>query len=230
MYLPNAKDDIKIKELSKVQFERLINKTRKKIYLVSYERDIKIILENEYIYIENYWIQIFRNITGDNYIYPLSPWLLPGIEFDSYCFTKIIHNRKNINMDNYRPLDPPKLAPNNKYYIKYDIRIPFDKQEEQTIIVNNSYKTNYAEFFHTYTFGMYCETFNLRARIIDKRDKKENSYALRWQIFPDADLKRDVSTNMITQEPDYISFSNLKWMSPGTGYIITLNYMENREN
>lgn len=172
MYLPKAQDDLKIKELSEIQFERLKLKTKQNIYLESFERELTITLENDYIFVENTWVQIFRNIIGENYTYMRSPWLLPGVELDSYRFTQILHNRKPVNPEQYQPLNPPQPAANNKYFIKYDIKIPFDNLEKQTLIIKNSYKTNYAEFFHTYTFDMYCEIFNLRARIIDNRNGK----------------------------------------------------------
>ena len=160
---------------------------------------------------------------NEKYEYRLCPWLLPGIEFDSYQFIRVEHNKKSVNAV---PLPNPIRATNRKYFIKYDIKIPFDKQKEQVIIINDAYATRYAEFFHTYTFKLFCSSFNLRARIIDERKDKSRQFIIGCQIFHDGDLHREVSANMIVQEPDNVSFSNIRWMSPGTGYIITLNYKD----
>lgn len=224
MFIPARMNDLKIAELYKLQFKRLTDKTLKKQYIKSYDREIIIYLRNDQIYIENYWVQKFANPMNEEYEYRLCPWLLPGLEFESYCFTRVVHNKKQINPIQ---LPDPKKATNSKYLIKYDVRIPFDQCSEQVIIVNDCYSTKYAEFFHTHTFMLFCESFNLSARIVDERADKSRQFILRWQIFPDTDLYRDVSANMMTQKPDSVSFSNIRWMSPGTGYVLTLNYRDN---
>lgn len=202
--LQNASMDFYIKDLTKI---------------------ITINLLDEYIEIDTLTQYIFYGIPDkDNFSF--FPWLFPGIEQNTYDFITVKYNAATDS--EYIKRGTFKPTPNESYVSGgIGIEIPYDKDKiEHNITFRTKYCTEYARFFHSYSFKKICEHFNLSASLYDYRKEAKDAYALKWEMFtPYRDYSFN-SKNKISQTDSEIKFSPINWIIPGCGYIITLNHIK----
>lgn len=196
-------------------------------YIKNFTRNININLYDEYIEVFTSVQYIFKGNDIKEKEFTFFPWLYPGIEEKTYEFTDIRYNE--LSNQNYIKKSDFKSAENESYVTGgIGIKIPYNKNANEHIITFNSrYHTDYAKFFHSYTFKRYCENFILSANLIDHRKEIGDKYVLKWEMFtPNVDYSYN-SKRKIYQTDTEIRFSPVEWMTPGCGYIITINQIKN---
>ena len=78
-----------------------------------------------------------------------------------------------------------KPTPNEAYVSGgIGILIPYDMEKtEHNITFKSTYHTDYATFFHSYSFNRICEHFNLSANLCAYRTAAKDTYVLKWEMF-----------------------------------------------
>lgn len=149
-----------------------LQKESMNFYIKSLNRDIRIELYDEYIEIDTSIQCVFNGVPNTD-TYSFFPWLLPGIEQDSYDFDFVKYN--SINNLEYIKRGVFIPTPNESYVFGgIGIVIPYDKDKtKHNITFRSKYRTEYARFFHSYGFKKFCEHFNLSARLDDYRKEKK---------------------------------------------------------
>lgn len=191
-------------------------------YIKNLTKYITIKLFDEYMEIESLTQYIFSGTDNENKVFKLFPWVLPGKEQDTYEFFNVRYN--SITNENYIQKGKFTITANEKYLAGgIGIVIPYDfKKTEHNITFGSRYHTDYSRFFHSFSFRHYCEYFNLCADLQDHRKKKIDKYVLNWEVFTPEDYNLS-SKKKIFQTENEIKFSPMEWMTPGCGYVITVN-------
>ena len=195
-------------------------------YIKNLTKHITIKLFDKYMEIESLTQYIFNGTDGKKDAFALFPWVLPGREQNTYEFFNVRYN--TITDDNYIKKGEFTITANEKYLSGgIGIVIPYDSNKvEHNITFGTRYHTDYARFFHSFSFKHYCEYFNLNANLQDLREDVNDKYVLNWEVFTPEDYNIS-SKKKIFQTENEIKFSPMEWMSPGCGYIITINQVQN---
>ena len=195
-------------------------------YIKNLTKHITIKLFDKYMEIESLTQYIFNGTDHKKDVFTLFPWVLPGREQNTYEFFNVRYN--SITDDNYIKKGEFTITANEKYLSGgIGIVIPYDSNKvEHNITFGTRYHTDYARFFHSFSFKHYCEYFNLNANLQDLREDVNDKYVLNWEVFTPEDYNIS-SKKKIFQTEDEIKFSPMEWMSPGCGYIITINQVQN---
>lgn len=194
-------------------------------YIKDLERTLKIKLLDEYIEIENSISYRYEGIP-DEKEFKYFPWLLPGREEITYRFESVKYNTNETLEYVKRGIFSP--TSNGAYEAGgIGVEIPYDTEAEvHEIVFNSNYHTDYARFFHSYTFARYCEKFHLHASLQDMRKKPVDKYILKWEMYtPNSDYSYN-SKHKIKQSDMEMNFASVEWMIPGCGYIITINQVK----
>lgn len=194
-------------------------------YIKDYTRNIGINLHDEYIEIISYVQFVFKgNDIKDEFSF--FPWVYPGIEEHTYEFVDVRYNAQS--NQNYIKRGEFKQAANESYVTGgIGINIPYDKNvNEHNITYKSKYHVDYAKFFHSFIFKNYCERFYLSATLHDYRKNAQDDYLLKWEMFTPNQEYGFNSRRKISQTDTEIRFSPVEWMTPGCGYIITINQVK----
>ena len=194
-------------------------------YIKDFTKNININLLDECIEIDVVTQYVFCGIP-DTESFKFYPWLRPGIEENTYSFESVKYN--SIVDLKYIKNGDFKTTPNEAYVAGgIGIEIPYDKDKiVHNITFRAKYCTEYARYFHSYSFKEFCEHFNLSASLHDYRKDTKDKYVLKWEMFtPNQDYGFN-SKNKLLQTDTEIKFSPVNWMTPGCGYIITINHVK----
>lgn len=229
--MPNQEPSNELKDLIFEQFRRFESlKDSFTLYMKDFTRDIDLTLYDDYIEIENTTSIHFYKKKGESFTYVFEPWLRPGIESESYQFLDLKYNHDSQNdKSRYIKYGEFKKTQNPFYQSGgVGISIPFEEEAEfHNLVYIGRYRTDYALFFHSFSFKQFCKTFRLRVQLSDKRsDVSKDKYVLKWEMFtPNADYEYN-SKEMMRQTDDLIQFASVPWMYPSSGYIVTLNHLK----
>lgn len=229
-FLPNQQPIPELRELVHNQYQIFADLTDCfGIFLKDLNRNIRITLQNDYIEIENSTSFHYYKRKDIEYTHKFYPWLRPGTETETYSFSNVRYNHdEQRNGMQYIHLGQHTSTANPFYYHgKIGIQVPLKNDEElHSISYIGKYHTDYALFFHSYCFKMFCQSFHIHIQLFDKRtlNKKKEKYVLKWEMYTPYSMDYAYnSKHMIQQTEDIIEFNGIPWMTPSSGYIVTLN-------
>lgn len=187
-FLPDQEPIPELREFVKNQYQIFTGLRESfSLFLKDLNRNIRITLQNEYIEIENSTSFRYCKRKGIRYTHEFFPWLRPGLETDFYQFTKIKYDYdEQKNGMQYIRTGEHKSTSNPFYYHgKIGIQIPLKEDEElHNISYVSRYRAEYAMFFHSYCFNMFCQSFHIHVQLFDKRTlKKKEKYMLKWEMY-----------------------------------------------
>lgn len=198
------------------------------LFLKDLNRNIRITLQNDYIEIENSTSFHYHKRKDVQYTHKAFPWLRPGIETDTYSFSNVRYNHDR-KKDGMQYIHSGKyVSTANPFYYQggIGIQIPLKEDEElHKISYISRYRTDYAMFFHSYSFKMFCQSFHIHVQLFDNRtSNRRDKYVLKWEMATPYSMDYAYSSkHMVQQTEEIIEFDAIPWMTPSSGYIITLN-------
>lgn len=228
--LPNHKPSPELREFTDVHYEIFKNlQDSFSLFLKDLNRNIRITLRDDRIDIENSTSFHYYKRKDIQYSHSFLPWLQQGKEMETYRFENIKYNHDSqhngnryIFHGNYKQLENPTYFQGG-----IGVEIPLKEDEElHNISYITKYSTEYAMFFHSYSFELFCQSFHIHIQLFDHRTqaKKKGKYRLKWEMATPYSMDYSYnSKHMIQQTDDIIEFNGIPWMTPASGYIITLN-------
>lgn len=228
--LPNQAPTPELMEFVKCQYSNFLNmRDNFGLFLKELSRNIRITLQDDCINVENSTSFHYYKRKDIKYSHKFLPWLQQGLEMDTYRFENVHYNHApNRNGMQYICHNEYQKTYNPFYYFGgIGIDIPLKKDEElHNISYITKYSTEYALFFHSYSFKMFCQSFHIHIQLFDNRTaaKQKEKYRLKWEMS--TPYSRDYSynsKNMIQQTETIVEFNSVQWMTPSSGYVVTLN-------
>lgn len=227
--LPNQEPVPELREFVKNQYQIFANfRDSFGIFLKDLNRNIRITLHNDYIEIENSTSFRYCKRKDISYTHKFFPWLRHGLEMESYQFSKVKYDHdERKNGMRYVAYNESKVTANPFYYqggIGLEIPLKEDKEIHNISYVSR-YRTEYAMFFHSYCFHMFCQSFHIHIQLFDSRTiKKKEKYVVKWEMYTPYSMDYAYNSKyMVRQTEDIIEFNGIPWMTPSSGYIVTLN-------
>ena len=229
-FLPNYKPMPELREFVGTQYKIFKNlQDSFGLFLKDLNRNIRITLQDDRIDIENSTSFHYYKRKDIKYSHSFFPWLQQGKEMETYRFENIKYNHDSQrNGNRYICHDRYKMMENPVYFQGgIGVEIPLKEDEElHNISYITKYSTEYAMFFHSYSFKLFCQSFHIHIQLFDNRTqaKKIGKYRLKWEMATPYSMDYSYnSKHMIQQTDDVVEFDGIPWMTPASGYIITLN-------
>lgn len=227
--LPNQEPIPELREFVKNQYQNFANfRNCFGLFLKNFNRNIRVTLQNEYIEIENSISFRYCKRKSIKYTHKFFPWLRPGLEIETYQFSKVKydHDEQKNGMQYIHSGQYKSTATPFYYQGGIGIEIPLKEDEElHNISYVSRYRTEYAMFFHSYCFKTFCQSFHIHVELFDRRTvKKKEKYILKWEMYTPYSMDYAYnSKQMIQQTENIVEFNSIPWMTPSSGYIVTLN-------
>jgi len=217
--------DLNIKLLSEDIANNFINKMKSCRYNENFSRNVRIILHDDDIEIITTTNLTIINPANEDEKFTHDPMFRLKKEFASYNLHEFFYSEEPLIDSNRKYLEKPKVAHTNSLYVAgKKITVDISKEINNHIKFTTSYRTEYNMFFQTYWFKHPCENFTLKASIDDRREKRDNAFVIRWEVFCNSLEKNAIARSKMKQTNNEIDIMRpIKWMQEGSGYMLALN-------